>query len=186
MDSLFCSLEGRPFNIFLSGLSKRSFFGELEYTNEYIADQLFKTVELGQDEIFSQIDSFEQVLLKAAEYNWDSSTLEDKMKRLTNIESEHLKALVSFWSHERDKIHAQKIKDCKWNHSYKNFSFRIDVEAMTKNGSETGEPIALMEFTTIKQKDKSHTAKFEMNRTQINEMLNSLNEIQKKLDDSSF
>jgi len=70
MDSLFCSLDGKVFNLLLTGLSKRCFFGETDYTNDYISEQLYKSVDLGREEIFSQIDSYEQV-------NISSSTIHD-------------------------------------------------------------------------------------------------------------
>jgi len=90
-------------------------------------------------------------------------------------------------------VRTQKIKDSRWNNSFKNLSFRVDVEAMTKSGRETGEPLALVEFTTTSNVNRgasnsgaNATAKFEMNRTQMNEMLETLREIQKKFDESSF
>ena len=87
------------------------------------------------------------------------------------------------------QIHKQKVKESRWNNGYKNLLWRVDVEAISKDSAESGEPIALFEFVTSKQTGKSETqdtAKFSMNRKQVNDMLMSLESIQKKLDESSY
>ena len=89
------------------------------------------------------------------------------------------------------QVHKIKIKESRWNRSYKNLLWRVDVEAMSKDGSESGEPIALFEFVTTagsskyKQTDSQQTAKFDMNRDQVLEMLAACDAIQKKFDESS-
>ena len=64
--------------------------------------------------------------------------------------------------------------------------WRLDVQVLSKAGDEVNEPIALFELKT-KDTEATTTAtacnsiKFEMDRSGIEAMLNSLTEIEKKL-----
>jgi hypothetical protein len=64
--------------------------------------------------------------------------------------------------------------------------WRLDVQVLSKAGDEVNEPIALFELKT-KDAEATTTAtacnsiKFEMDRSGIEAMLNSLTEIEKKL-----
>lgn len=110
MDTLSCSLDGKLFSGLLNGLSKRIFFNDLVFTNEYLLQQLFSGQQLEQAEVYHQIDAFEQLLLKAADSNWDSITLEDKLKK--HMHPDQLKILVKFWSNESEKVLAFYITSC--------------------------------------------------------------------------
>ena len=176
--------------------------------------------------------------MKAGELNWDVQTMEDKLKRLTDIAPEHLTIITTIWANERDKVsrvdpslsivnplwglrvyfklsyeimylyeplyiilftlvcihglhfyqaHNQKIKESRWNNSFKSLSWRVDVEAMSKDNPESGEPVALFEFVTTKgSKDSTgkeiQIAKFEMNRIQVADLAKICDEIQMKFD----
>lgn len=63
MESLVCNLEGKLFSALLQGLTKRLFFEEEMYTDEYLAQALFKGLDndLDKSEMYSQINNFEKV-----------------------------------------------------------------------------------------------------------------------------
>jgi multidrug efflux pump subunit AcrB len=67
-----------------------------------------------------------------------------------------------------------------------NVHWRVDMNAMSKQSSEINEAIAHFEMNFQKQKNNNNnnnnnneeTVKFEMNREEINQMLNHFNQIQ--------
>ena len=61
MDSLTCTLEGKPFLILLNLLTKRQFYGE-DITLETITEQLFSGSDLENAQIVAQISAFDEVL----------------------------------------------------------------------------------------------------------------------------
>ena len=70
------------------------------------------------------------------------------------------------------------------------FAWRVDVKAMSRNVAEINEPVAFFEHIfkaghQFHDNTTSSTAKFEMDRTQVSEMLKNLTEIQKKIEEAS-
>jgi COMM domain len=61
MDALYCSLDPKLFRSLLVAITKRSFYGDVELTDDYIADNLYAGVDIDRVEIFSQIASFQEV-----------------------------------------------------------------------------------------------------------------------------
>jgi len=175
MDSLYCSLEGRSFQALLNGINKRLFYGESStFTDEYLAEQLYSNIDIEKTEIFSQINAFEQLISKAAESNWDVSVLEDKLKRLTEINESHLKILLAFWTNEKSKIHDIKIKESRFNNSYNKLDWNIQVKAMSKSSSESNEPFANFDLFLSSNSNKPQKISFDMNKSELLELISSL------------
>ena len=59
--SLQSSLEGRSFQALLNGLTKRLFYGEESFTNEYLIEQIYTSSELEKAEIEAEIEAFVEV-----------------------------------------------------------------------------------------------------------------------------
>jgi hypothetical protein len=76
-----------------------------------------------------------------------------------------------------------------WNNSLDRLAWRVDVRALSKTTSEqSDEPIAFFELATKRNNNGNgggnnvRTAKFEMDRSEVQTMLDSLNDIQAVFD----
>jgi hypothetical protein len=63
MDSLLINLEPRSFQGLLNGLVKKNFYGETEFTEEYLAEELYGGSEIDQALISDEIAQFQKVSL---------------------------------------------------------------------------------------------------------------------------
>jgi len=64
MDSLPLSLEPRPFQGLLTGLIKKNFYGDKDITVEFLAEELFSTIEeLEEGQHVSEITLYEKVIV---------------------------------------------------------------------------------------------------------------------------
>lgn len=86
------------------------------------------------------------------------------------------------------QINKKLLKDVTWNDSLERLSWRIDVRTLSKTVAEQNdEPIAFFELATKNSTSTAtpavvHSAKFEMDRSEVTSMLASLNEIQQVFD----
>lgn len=99
-----CSLKAdRTFNALLNGLSKRLFHNEVLFTDDFIIEQIYSDSELEKGQVIAEIESFEELLLKAGENNWDENKMEKVLNRI-QLSSDHTKILLTFWGNERNKV----------------------------------------------------------------------------------
>jgi hypothetical protein len=103
MDTVICSLEGRPFQALLNGLSKKNFEMDETITYEYLMEKLYGGLEMEQLVMLAQIKSVEKLLRNAAENYWDQSTFEEILQS-TQITSQQHRIFVTFWMNEREKV----------------------------------------------------------------------------------
>lgn len=90
-----------------------------------------------------------------------------------------------------EQIHESVVKKSRWNRSNKSIAWRVDVKAASKTTSEINEPIAIFEHITeapsnSKTSTDAKVTRFEMNRTQVADMLRVLETIEKQIDDVSY
>jgi hypothetical protein len=146
--------------------------------------------------------------VKAADENFDVQKLAEYL-RMRSLPSDYIKVFLAFWTKESEKvidllydlyeicnccttynkqIGKSVLKDATWNNSVDHFAWRVDVKAMSRNVSEINEPVAFFEHIFKKghqfDDSTSSTAKFEMDRTQVSEMLKNLTEIQRKIEEA--
>ncbi len=84
------------------------------------------------------------------------------------------------------QIHSRIVRSCTWNNHLKQFSWRVDMKAASKNVTEINEPIAILEFDIENghksAKSNSKVVRCEMSRSRIAEVLETLESIQKQID----
>jgi len=127
-------------------------------------------------------------LKRAGEGYWDVNKLETILKRV-KLETPHANIAIGYWNNEREKIHNALLLSSTYNNSVTSLKWRIDVEAANKKNTEANEPTALFEIQFKKgasDNNASSPAKFEMNRLQVAEMVNTFDLIQKKIDEASY
>ena len=126
--------------------------------------------------------------MKVASFeNRDISTFEEKLSD-EGLIGDQKRVLVSFWTNERDKIVSSLRKKCTWNRHLQSTSWRIDVKAASKSNAELNVPVVLFEIKSEagvidNASSGVKVAKFEMDRTQVGEILTTLDNIQKKFEE---
>lgn len=58
---LSSSLDLRSFQALINGLVKKNFYGNEEFTIDYLREQLYPSTELEASEVVNEISSFEEV-----------------------------------------------------------------------------------------------------------------------------
>lgn len=82
------------------------------------------------------------------------------------------------------QIHSYLLQQVSHNHSMLNLAWRVDMKALSKNSSEENAPIAYFELGMHARRDdnsggaEKRVTKFDMNRSEVQEMLSQLNSIQ--------
>jgi len=171
----------------LAALAKRGFKkSEEDLGNDVLLSQLWAgDADRQPEEIFAEINTWEDLLGAAASGYWDTTKLLEKASAL-QLSAEHTKILAAFWNNEREKIHDVLVRRSNWSGHFSKLSWRVDVKAVGKSTAALNEPVALLEFRTSDGLTNGITKKqsqtqFEMNRAEILELLTTLGSI-----DSSF
>lgn len=184
------TLSPSAFKSLLMTLSKRLYSEETSITNDALLEQFWGS-DIDKQEITADIQSFEDLLVSAARNHLDVTKLGEVLKR-SSLGSDHIKAFVSFWSNEREKIHSVVISRSTWNNHFKKMSWRIDVKAVERNGVDSNEPVALMELRTedgyvgMSGEKQRMQSQFEMKRGEMSEFLSVLDKIQSSISDASY
>ena len=95
------------------------------------------------------------------------------------------------------QISKKLLKDATWNNTFDHLSWRVDVKTMSRTSTEMNEPTAFFDLTCKRghqfdnsenissSNNKEQNARFEMSRTEVQEMLQSLNDVQKMIEEAS-
>lgn len=125
------------------------------------------------------------MLKTAALHNWEPVKLNAHVRQ-RNLPGDHSKVIATVWSKEFEKINKKLLKDSTWNSSIDHLSWRVDIKAISKLKPEIDEPVAFFEFATksnAQDAKGTKVAKFEMNREQVGQIVQTLAVIGKKFDD---
>lgn len=179
------SLNALNFRALLVALARRNFYdGAREgLGNEDLFAQLWGSDSDKQpEEVFAEIQSFEELICAAASSNVDAA----KVVARSGMVDPHAKVLSSWWNNEREKIHDVLVRRSTWNEHFSKLSWRVDVKTVgSKSGSDANEPIALFELRTLSGNAKNQT-QFELNRTGIQELMVVLGNVERALESKSY
>mmetsp|Transcript_29303 Transcript_29303/g.58493 ORF Transcript_29303/g.58493 Transcript_29303/m.58493 type:complete len:189 (-) Transcript_29303:21-587(-) len=185
MNVLPISLESRPFQALLNGLVKKNFVTGSDISSEYLLGELYAGLDEAEEGQFAnEISLYEKILLKAAEQNWEVQRLVEFLSE-RSLPSDHIQIFSNIWTKESSRINKHMMTSVTWNKTMDRLSWRVDVKALSKTSAEqSDEPVAFFELATKKGDGAggTQTAKFEMDRSEVQTLLNSLNEIQAVFD----
>jgi hypothetical protein len=194
MESLSSVLDLRSFQALLNSIAKRQFYGEADITNEYLVEQLYAGTDLEASVAETEINAFQEAVMTGAAENWDALRFAEYL-RARNLPADHTKVAAAFWNKESEKINKRLLKDATWNNTYEHLSWRVDVKTMSRASTEMNEPTAFFDFSCKRghlfekqeagSSSQTENAKVEMDRTELNNILSSLNDIQKKIEEAS-
>lgn len=165
-------------------------YGGMDIDTDYCEAQIhsFEEVEFCEYQPFCITnDTVSQVLVAAAKEMWLSSKLEKYLTE-AGLDEGCIRIFVAFWTNEKEKIKSQLLGKCTWNNHFGKVSWRVDVKTASKATADLGEPVALVELSNVAQVSNMNcnsVGKFAMNREEMGDFLQTLENIQKKITDES-
>lgn len=201
MESVSTTLDPKGFNSLLNGLHQLLFGGaEEDFAAgvQLLQEKIFKTSSLDPQEQRNEISLFEAILRRASQDNWTADQLQDFLNR-RSFPSDHTNVFLRFWSKESSQvilfnvysvfatfninitslqIHRVLLKRTTFNNNLDSFSWRVDMNAMSKASAELNEPIASFELNFVAQAKPPSSARFDMSRDELSSLLQSMQNIQ--------
>ncbi|EGC39791.1 hypothetical protein DICPUDRAFT_26215 [Dictyostelium purpureum] len=127
------------------------------------------------------------IIQKAAYSDMQLSSFENLVKE-SNFSEIQIECLNKFWKVNKKKIHEILYKITKFNNSLQKMSWRIDLKTKSKEIKEINEPVSIIELKLKNNNTNSNTTndenniiRFEMDKNQLEETLQQINNIQKHL-----
>ncbi|EGG18316.1 hypothetical protein DFA_03810 [Cavenderia fasciculata] len=167
----------------LKRLKRKRYIVKKEFDNdqnldgvESLKDLLFSDTDLTTDDIIAVYNKSLQFIDKCAYFDYDLSAFESNIKDtdFTDIQQE---CFIKFW-----KIHETNFKKTRFNNTLQKMSWRIDLKTKSKDVPEMNEPTSIIEFNLSSNlKNDNKTIRFEMDRDQLHDTLEQINNIQKHL-----
>eukprot|EP01122_Echinamoeba_exundans_P014668 TRINITY_DN6689_c0_g1_i1.p1 TRINITY_DN6689_c0_g1~~TRINITY_DN6689_c0_g1_i1.p1 ORF type:complete len:197 (-),score=56.05 TRINITY_DN6689_c0_g1_i1:98-688(-) len=185
------------FQAFLNGVVRNIFFGDESITAEFLKTEIFSADPVSVDELAELFDRCAAILKDAAKADAELTELESSLSS-TSLNEMQQAVMLRVWRTQRPKIHDALTLKSKLNNSLKNLSWRVDVKTQTKAAAalkqELNEPVAIAEFIIGKVKPSvdgaeaaqqtadDTTLRVEMNRDQLTEVVNQINQIQSQIE----
>ncbi|XP_071963676.1 COMM domain-containing protein 1-like [Antedon mediterranea] len=179
--------QSKTFLGLLNGIAKRQYYGNKEFTDEFIKSELFP--ELSDDEFQSVLRKFKSLLKSLVSADMDFNQLEafltsHKKKREGGLTEEQAAAITKFWKNNKTKIHESVISQSCWNNTLKSMSWRIDVKGQAKNIEQISVPTAIVELqiaNPLNKKQETDVVRFEMDEEKVGEVMKNLEEIEQQI-----
>lgn len=162
-----------------------------EVLNQDLKMQLFQNeTHIGTDNQEEIINSLTKVFGEAAERNLQPAQLKDFLHERQDVSfnDEQLQIFVQFWTNEGPKHHAKKIKNASFNRSLvpNGLKWRVDQVTNVKNLSEISQTVAVVELVTKINNGSDRKISFEVGRDTLNQVLDQLNQVQKRIESLSI
>ncbi|XP_015778782.1 PREDICTED: COMM domain-containing protein 1-like [Acropora digitifera] len=171
----------------LNGIARREYFGESDITDEFLHQELFPDLSAEQfDAILKRYETLTRNIVSAdMDYNQLEAFLTSQMKRKQgSLTQEQAAAFLKFWKSQKVKIHDVLVQRSSWNNKLKDISWRIDLKSQGRHLEQINSPVAIVEMQIEKRGTESKETdvfQFEMDETQLSNVLTSISEIETKL-----
>eukprot|EP01132_Coremiostelium_polycephalum_P005769 gene5769-7179_t len=176
----------------LNFLLKKEFEKDESLTSlEQLKDLVFTDIDIGLDVIEFNYNKCNTIIQKASYLDSPLSSFESLIKEsdFTSVQQE---CLIKFWKLNKKKIHEILYKQTRFNNSLQKMSWRLDLKTKSKQEEDLNEPSAIVELklkknnTLSTSNNNSDLIRFEMDKNQLEETLQQINNIQKHLQSKSL
>lgn len=171
----------------LNGIARRDYFGESEITDEFLHQELFSDLSAEQfDLVLKRYETLMRNIVSGdMDYNQLEAFLTSQMKRKQgSLTQEQAAAFLKFWKSQKVKIHEILVQRSSWNNKLKDINWRIDLKTQARHLQQINTPVAIVEMQIEKRGTDSKETdvfQFEMDESQLSNVLSSIGEIEKKL-----
>ncbi|KAF2071957.1 hypothetical protein CYY_006732 [Polysphondylium violaceum] len=156
-------------------------------TIETLHEMVFSETDVSLENVEAMYDKCKQVLKKAIYLDHNITSFETLVKEdFTDVQQE---CFIKFWKINKKKIHEIIYKKTRFNNSLDKINWRIDLKTKSKNVNEMNEPVSIVELKLKNNNNKlnsNNIIKFEMDKSQLEETLQQINNIQKHLQSKSM
>nr|XP_022330295.1 COMM domain-containing protein 1-like [Crassostrea virginica] len=170
----------------LTGLAKRNYYNEFEYTDDFLKSQIFP--DLSDDEYASLLKRCSTYVKNIVSADMDFNQLEafltSQMKRREGAMTEdEASAYRKFWKVHKNKIHDTLVSKTNWNNTLKKVSWRIDVKSQSKTTENLNEPSAIVELQIGNPQESKETdvVQFEMDENRLAFVLQNMKDIEDQI-----
>ncbi|XP_048738267.1 COMM domain-containing protein 1-like [Ostrea edulis] len=178
--------DTKTISALLTGLARRRYYNESEYTDEFLKSQIFPD---SSDEEYASLlrrcSNYMKSMVSAdMDFNQLEAFLTSQMKRReAAMTEEEASAYRKFWKVHKNKIHDTLVSKTNWNNSLKKVSWRIDVKSQAKNTENMNEPTAIVELQIENQHEsqKADVVQFEMDENKLANVLQNMKDIEDQI-----
>jgi len=171
----------------LNGLARREYFGETEITDEFLHQELFS--DLDKEQFDAMLKRYENLMRNIVSGDMDFNQLEafltSQMRRKQgSLTQEQAAAFLKFWKSQKVKIHDVMVQKSSWNNKLKDVSWRIDLKSQGRHLQQINTPVAIVEMqleNRSTENKETDVFQFEMDESQLSNVLSSIDEIEQKL-----
>ena len=202
MERISCNaLDGKRLVALLKALIRKVVQLDASVTEKILAKEIYGIDDDGDEAVMSEIQALGQLIKKAAREYWETSKLQTFLLSMTDLSKDQQNLICTFWTNEREKIHAEMSKRSRWNNEYHQLTWRVDLKAASRHSPDINEPLAIFEFTSKKPlpspgvartqstaaagDNNTARAQFQMDRSQLDGMLKTLDVIKKAVEEGA-
>ncbi|WAR19028.1 COMD1-like protein [Mya arenaria] len=168
----------------LNGITKRTYYGESEITNDFLKSEIFPNLSTEEfDALSTKCISILKILVSAdMDFNQCEAFLTSQVKKPEGGITENMaNAFRKFWKNHKNKIHEALISKSTWNNTLNHVSWRIDIKSQARHIDEINAPTAIMELEIgpkEKSEKKSDVVRFEMDDERLTAVLKTMQDIE--------
>uniref|UniRef100_A0A7S4NYB1 COMM domain-containing protein 1 n=1 Tax=Paramoeba aestuarina TaxID=180227 RepID=A0A7S4NYB1_9EUKA len=171
------------FHAMLTGVLRRTYEDDQDMTVEFFMENIFAGQEVGAEEVAKMSTLCEKVLRKAGSMDWDPAKLEAAIENMGFSEVQK-GVFVHFWKNNKAKIHNIVLEKSNWNQHLSSVEWRLDMKTTSRKESDVNEPTAIVQLNFQKKEEQSSVL-FEMDKAQLEMVMNQINSIQHQIDEIS-
>jgi hypothetical protein len=181
------AVPNKNFVALLRSISRALLEGEKITEREDLKSQLFQQTDISPERQEHILVSLAQIIEEAARKNQQPAQLKDTLQERNEFSEEQIQLFVQFWTNEGPKHHFQKIKHATFGRQLvqNGLKWRVDQVTNVKNLSEISQTVAVVELVTKETNGSGRKVSFEVGRDTLNQVLEQLNQVQKRIDNLS-
>ncbi|XP_060687105.1 COMM domain-containing protein 1 isoform X1 [Hemiscyllium ocellatum] len=180
--------RSQPLSGLLSGLVQLTYYRSSGITEQMLKEQLYP--DLPQQDFRILLEKMAGILRSIASADMDLNQLEAfltaQTKKQNGITQEQATVLTKFWKSHKVKIRESLINQSKWENCLRNLSWRVDLKSQSRHLDQINTPVAIVEFELGKNNQESEFLCLELNEIKVNQLLNKLAEIEKRIGALSY
>ena len=163
-----------------------------------VYEQVFQPAGITDvQQVLVYLQSLQRLLAKAAYLGWNITELSNYIDTSTKMNPANRDTIVNLWNTYRINIQDQVHNLNAWTPQYDSCTWNIQTETANSNtnshqqqqtndnSNDTGEPVVILEMKTSlplsSTNSRINTVKMEINRTNLNTLINNIQQIRKEI-----
>ena len=178
-------MTDKSISALLNGIARKDYYGEKEITTEFLKEEIFPQET---EENFIQILEKYQTLLKSIMYsNMELKQLEAYLtaqakKKEDFLNESQISSIIKFWRNNKEKLNQVMIEKSSFSDRLRKINYKIDLK-YNKDDLTPLDPKVVFNISTSKRnEDENKQFSFECDLESLNELINKVSQIEKKIE----